>query len=61
MEWKEFTGTKQRYVGFEKYSITDIKCPDCGEYIYIDNSIVLTSNPPQHKYLCKNCGWEGTT
>ena len=60
MEWKEFKGIDRLYIGMEKYSKTDIKCPECGEDIYIDNTIVLTSNPPKHRYICRNCKWEGT-
>lgn len=35
---------------------TDIKCPICGAFIFCDESMVLTSNPPQHRYYCPECG-----
>ncbi len=35
---------------------TDIKCPVCGAFIFCDESMILTSNPPQHRYYCPECG-----
>lgn len=35
---------------------TDIKCPICGAFIFCDESMILTSNPPQHRYYCPECG-----
>lgn len=32
------------------------KCDKCGKEVKVDTSIVLTSNPPQYKYNCQNCG-----
>lgn len=60
MEWKEFVDQRRNsfYIQ-DKLSITDIKCPICGEYIFVDN-IILASNPPQRRYICKKCGWKGT-
>lgn len=39
---------------------TDITCPECSCRIYVNNMIVLTSNPPKRKYKCFNCEWVGT-
>ena len=38
-----------------KLAITSKKCPVCGELMYVDTGVVLTSNPPQHKFICKIC------
>lgn len=35
--------------------ITNKKCPICGELMYVDNGVVLTSNPPQYRFVCKIC------
>lgn len=35
---------------------TDIKCPICGAFIFCDESMILTSDPPQHRYYCPECG-----
>lgn len=35
---------------------TEIKCPICGAFIFCDESVAYTSNPPQHKYYCPDCG-----
>ena len=62
MEWDEFVRLRKDS-GFyvqDKLSITDIKCPICGEYIFVNNNIILASNPPQRRYICKKCGWKGT-
>ena len=57
MKWEEMqdmrlseTKTGQR--------LTDIECPECGRFIYIDTSIVLTSYPVKYRYWC-TCGWTG--
>ena len=62
MEWEEYkqmrNATMLQY--FNKTKM-DIKCPECGEYIYRDDTIVLTSYPAQYKYFCEKCGWSGTS
>ena len=62
MEWDEFVRLRKDSAFYiqNKLSVTDIKCPICGEYIFVNNNIILTSNPPQRKYICKKCSWEGT-
>jgi len=42
-----------------QYQKTDIECPKCKKFIYKDVSMVLTSNPPQYRYVCE-CGWSGS-
>ena len=61
MEWGEFVDQRRNsfYIQ-DKLSITDIKCPVCKQYIFVDNSMILASNPPQRRYICKKCGWKGT-
>ena len=31
------------------------KCEKCGKEVKVDNSVVLTSNPPKYKYVCPEC------
>lgn len=38
------------------YRPVNAKCSKCGEQLYIDDSVVLTSYPPQYQYYCKACG-----
>ena len=38
-----------------------IRCPNCGEIVQVDTSMILTSNPPQYKWECPKCGRTGTT
>lgn len=60
MEWDEFIRQRDSFYIQDQLSITDIKCPMCGQYIFVDNSVILASNPPQRRYICKKCGWKGT-
>lgn len=55
--WENFNGEKKEWIlpGQQK---TNIICPECGKYIYMDTTVVLTSNPEQYVYWC-SCGWEG--
>jgi hypothetical protein len=39
---------------------TLIECPKCGKHIFLDNTVVLTSFPPQYCYWCE-CGWTGSS
>ena len=32
-------------------------CPKCGADL---RDVILTCNPPIHKKVCSNCGWEST-
>lgn len=56
MEWEEFK-TNRTFIDDGQVETTLI-CPRCGKRVYLDNSTVLTSYPPQYRYWCK-CGWEG--
>lgn len=63
MTWEEFMNSWS-VKPYDPNSIThvktDIQCPICCEYLYRDDSVVLFSDPPQHKYSCDKCGWRGT-
>lgn len=37
-----------------------IRCPNCGEIVQVDTSMILTSYPPQYKWECPKCGRTGT-
>lgn len=62
MEWEEYRqmriATMPQHLNKTK---TEIKCPECGEYIYRDNTIILTSHPAQYRYFCESCGWWETS
>lgn len=38
------------------YRPVNAKCSKCGAQLYINDSVVLTSYPPQYQYYCKACG-----
>lgn len=39
------------------YRLVDGECPYCKAHlVYRNDSMILTSNPPQHQYHCKRCG-----
>ena len=57
MTWEEYQSFK--YVNLN-YEVTNIECPDCGkEGLLRDISEVLTTYPPQYRYVCPNCHWRG--
>lgn len=37
-----------------------IRCPNCGEIVQVDTSMILTSYPPKYKWECPKCGRTGT-
>lgn len=46
-----------------QWSKSSLKCPNCGSYNTLRNdTIVLTSLPPQYNFKCKDCGhrWTGS-
>ena len=57
MEWSEYQKQRSANINLSKWEITEIICPECGEPVYRDKSIVLTSYPVQYSYNCLNCGW----
>ena len=60
MSWDDFKNNHNKmYEWLSQYELTNIRCPQCGQLIYKDNSKVLTSLPPQHEYVCKACNWHG--
>lgn len=65
MTWEEFTNAKKQWIpgmfGDDwMYSITEIECPDCGELLYRNDSVVLSCWPPAHQYKCMKCNWIGS-
>ena len=60
MTWDEFTKKQpERITVYGDFAKTNITCPDCGELIYRDMSVVMPTNPPRFQYFCSKCGWEG--
>lgn len=48
---------EERYCDAINYSSVDGECPYCKAHlVYRNDSMILTSNPPQHQYHCKGCG-----
>ena len=58
MTWDEFKNQRNTWWFNESQIVTDIKCPECGRDIILDNTVVLTSYPEQYSYYCQ-CGWHG--
>lgn len=64
MTWEEYKNeraTHNIYKNNQHYIKTDIECPNCGEFIYKNISLALTSYPPQYQFHCEKCGWYGTS
>lgn len=59
MNWKDFNSGEIDITNVGQ-ALTDIRCPECGNFIFMDTTKVLTSYPPQYSYWC-NCGWSGTS
>ena len=61
MNWYDYQAEKQRerniFNDNQLWIKTEIECPNCGELIYKNMSLVLTSYPPQYTYKCPNCKW----
>lgn len=58
MKWEDFINNQHKERNLMRPK-TDIDCPVCGEKLYRDDTTVLTSYPPMHRYECDNCGWSG--
>lgn len=58
MLWEEFR-REQFILPEENETKVNVKCPECGELLYRDDTLVYVSNPPKSKYFCKRCRWVG--
>ena len=58
MEWSEFERMYPPTQAFRSGVKTDIKCPECGQYLFQRMDIILTSYPAQYQYECE-CGFAG--
>ena len=48
---------EERYCDAKNYSSIDGECPYCKAHlVYRNDSMILTSSPPQHQHHCKRCG-----
>lgn len=64
MTWDEFVEMRTHDMktnDWGHYTEMIAACPKCGAYLFRDNTVILTSMPPQHKYICKKCEWVGYT
>ena len=60
MTWDEFTKKQtERITVYGEFAVTNITCPDCGELIYRDMSVIMPTSPPRFRYICGKCEWEG--
>lgn len=62
MTWEEYQNQRKKsniYKNNQHYIQTDIECPKCGDLIYKNISLILTSYPPQYQFHCEKCGWHG--
>lgn len=59
MEWKDFNKGELEITNAGQV-LTDIRCPECGRFIFMGTTIVLASYPAQYSYWCA-CGWSGTS
>lgn len=59
MKWEEFNKNRV-FHPIEDLTLTNIECPECGNYLVRREDIILTSNPPQKEYRCLKCGWVGS-
>jgi len=58
MSWEEYK--RECFIlPIEDETKVNVKCPECGELIYQDNTVICASNPPKSKYFCKKCKWVG--
>lgn len=60
MKWEELERSTTRSIQIQQNIKTDIDCPECGEKVYLDNSVVLATYPVKYSYWC-SCGWSGTS
>lgn len=62
ISWEMFSEAEHalKLAAAEKWQITDIACPECGDPLYKDTTVVLTTYPPKSRYECKQCGFAGT-
>lgn len=61
MNWEEFNCDELMIDNYQKYTLTNVRCPKCNSYLRFNNTIVLTSMPVQYQYECQSCGWVGTS
>lgn len=50
------------YPGYPSWKNFEVHtyCKRCGSEVIVDDSMVLTSMPPQYAYKCPNCGDVGS-
>lgn len=58
MKWDDFISMDDSSISVDGQLKTDIECPKCGRFVYLDARMILTSYPCKYKYWC-SCGWEG--
>ena len=64
MTWDEFVEMRvhdMKTTDWGRYTEMIVECPKCGAHLFRDNMVVLSTYPPQHKYICKKCNWVGHT
>lgn len=63
MKWENFQALRWEQLSQQPKPLDwiaiDVECPECNAMLYTLYGVTLTSNPPQHEYSCKKCGWHG--
>ena len=53
---EEDRSNKDHWDNYSWYKPVDAACSKCGGQLYINDSVILTSYPPQYQYVCQTCG-----
>lgn len=59
ISWDEFVNGQNAENIPSYLTVTNIRCPACGEALYKDTSVVLTTYPAKCRYECVKCRWFG--
>lgn len=57
--WEDYQKNDEMSFYSHTRESTNIKCPKCGNLIYRNVQMVLTTYPVQYRYECDACGWFG--
>lgn len=59
MDWNNFNSGETDVTNAGQV-LTNIRCPECGRFIFMDTTKSLATYPPKYLYWC-SCGWSGTS
>lgn len=58
-EWNEKIQKMNDWKNIPYPKENGIACPDCGEKLFDIDGIVLLSDPPKKRVICKKCSFAG--